>query len=119
MQWPTLDAGTLRHPIKIWGTEVAGDVSGTTLEPFLITAGPPAPPTMASIEPVKGTDVLRSGQETTQLFLTIKMWFQPGILPNMQVETESGSHYLIQSIENLSEMNVVLVLNCLGLGANQ
>ena len=120
MTWPTLDPGSLRHPIKIWQmSSLGGDVSGTTVDPFLVTAAPPAAPTMASIEPVRGTDVIRGGQTTTTLYLTIKMWFQPGITPDMQVETESGSRFLIQSIENLLEMNLVLVLNCEGLGANQ
>lgn len=118
--WPSLDPGTLRHPIQIWGESPSGDVSGTTTEPFLVTPAPPASPTMASIEPVRGTDVLRSGQVTTQLFLTIKMWFQPGITPDMQVENiETGNRYVIQSIENVKEMSIVLVLNCLGLGANE
>lgn len=117
--WPTLDPGTLRHPIKIWKmSSLGGDVSGTTVDPSLVTAAPPAAPTMASIEPVRGTDVIRSGQATTQIFLTVKMWFQPGITPDMQVETESGSRFLIQSIENLLEMNLILVLNCIALGSN-
>lgn len=112
--WPTLDAGKLRHPITIWQmSSVSGDASGTTVDPSVLTTA------VASIEPVRGTDVIRSGQTTTQLFVTVKMWFQPGILPDMQVQTEGGSRYLIQSIENVLEMSVVLVLNCIGLGANQ
>lgn len=73
---------------------------------------------MAAVVPVRGIDVIRGGQGTTQLFLTITMWWSPGILPNMRVVSDNGSKYVIQSIENILERNIVLVLNCLGLGPN-
>jgi len=47
------------------------------------------------------------------------MWYLPGIQPNMTVLSDNGSIYVIQSIENIRELNVVLILNCIGLGANQ
>ena len=111
--YPTVNPGDLRHPISIYqrGPAPVG-VAGAKVQRVLVTTA------MASIIPVRGTDVIKSGQATTQLFLTLKIWYQPGLAPNMEVDTEGGSTYLIQSIENPLEMNVLLVLNCLGLGAN-
>ena len=56
-------------------------------------------------------------RETTQLFLIISIWWQAGILANMQVQALNGL-YLIQSVENLLELDVVLKLNCLAIGKN-
>jgi len=51
--------------------------------------------------------------------VTITMFWQGGILPNMRIVADTGSVFVVQSIENLQELNVVLQLNCLGLGNNQ
>jgi hypothetical protein len=91
MKWPTLDSGEMRHQITILGQVPATDISGST--------------------------VIRSGQETTQLFLIISIWWQAGILANMQVQALNGL-YLIQSVENVLELDVVLKLNCLAIGKN-
>jgi head-tail adaptor len=111
MKWPTLDSGEMRHQITILGQVPSVDVSGGTvaMEP-LVTC-------YAKIEPVRGLDVIKSGQETTQLFLIISIWWQAGILANMQVQALNGL-YLIQSVENLLELDVVLKLNCVAIGKN-
>lgn len=101
----------------------------------ILSQGPTSPPTYdssgqvlsewsalttakAAIETVSGTDQIRGGQTTTQLLLVITMRFQAGILPNMRVQRTNGNTFIIQSIENILEMDHVLLLNCLGLGAN-
>ena len=111
MKWPTLDSGEMRHQITILGQVPSSDVSGSTvtMAPVLTC--------YAKIEPVRGIDVIRSGQETTQLFLIISIWWQAGILSNMQVQALNGL-YLIQSVENVLELDVVLKLNCLAIGKN-
>ena len=115
--WPSIDIGRMRHAITIqqMGTSSPPvyDASGPSLTASTFTTA------MAAIETVRGTDVIRSGQATTQLFLTVGMWYQPGILPNMTVLSDNGSRYVIQSVENILEMNVVLILNCLALGSNE
>jgi len=115
--WPSIDIGRMRHPITIFAqgpaNPVTYDAAGPLMSPTVFAKA------LAAIEAVRGTDVIKSGQDTTQLFLTVGMWFQPGILPNMQVQSDNGSTYVIQSVENVLEMNVVLLLNCLGLGLNQ
>ena len=111
MKWPTLDSGEMRHQITILGQAPSTDVSGSTV------AMVPLLTCYAKIELVRGIDVIKSGQETTQLFLIISIWWQAGILANMQVQALNGL-YLIQSIENVLELDVVLKLNCLAISKN-
>ena len=115
--WPTVDVGSMRHAITI-------QQQGPTSPPTYDSAGPHLVWTtfaaaMAAIETVRGTDVIKSGQDTTQLFLTATIWYQAGIQPNMRVVSDNGSVYVIQAVENILELNVVLVLKCLALGQNQ
>lgn len=112
--WPTIDVGALRHFVTILASspsqtfDAAGPVS--TYQPF--TTG------WAAIDAVRGLDVIRSGQTTAELYLEICMWFQPGITPAMRIQHSNGSIYIVQSIENVLEMDTVLVFNCVGLNAN-
>jgi hypothetical protein len=115
--WPVLDVGRCVHPITIWQ-------QAPSSPPAIGVAGPalewqPVATAMAAIEIVRGIDVIRGGQVTTQLYATVTFWWQPGILSNMHVTKEDGSTFIIQSVENVEERNVVLRLNCLGLGANE
>jgi SPP1 family predicted phage head-tail adaptor len=114
--WPSIDIGALRHAITILAL-------GPSSPPTYDEAGPqltwqPVASAMAAINPISGKDVIKGGQTTTQLNLAIAMWYQDGILPNMRVQSDNGSIYVIQSIENVMEMNVVLTLNCVGLASN-
>jgi hypothetical protein len=125
--WPQVDIGLMRHCIKIQqqgnGTRVGEfDIGGAIPSDWqdLFTG------VMAAIEVMRGTDVIRSGQTTTQLFITVVIWFipdpvnpyAPGVTSNMRVISDNGSAYVIQSVENVLELNVILVLNCLALGQN-
>lgn len=111
--WPKIDPGEMVHQVTILQQTQGTDLSGavTVWTPFLTT--------WAAIEPVRGTDVLKAGQDTTQLYLQIKIRWQTGIQPNMRVQKADGTQFIIQAIENVCERNVVLVLFCLGLGLNQ
>lgn len=115
--WPSIDVGRMRHAITIWqqgGTSPATyDAAGVAQQNTQVASA------MAAIDTIRGTDVIKGGQTGTELYLTIGMWYQAGILPNMTVVSDNGSKYVIQSVENIREMNVVLILNCLGLGANE
>jgi len=114
--WPSINIGALRHQITIQqllpSSPPVYNEQGETLswQPFTTA--------QAAIEPISGKDVIRGGQTTTQLFLTIAIWYQPGIAANMRVISDNGSVYIIQSIENVLEMNQVLTLNCLGINQN-
>jgi head-tail adaptor len=115
--WPALDIGRMRHQVTI-------QKLGPVAPPVYDEAGPQqqwlpiVTGAMAAIDTVRGSDVVKSGQETTQLYLTVGIWFQDGITPDMRVLSDNGAVYVVQSIENILEMNVVLILNCVGLGAN-
>jgi site-specific DNA recombinase len=101
-----------RHQIVILQQQRSSDASGSavTMVPFVSA--------YAKIVVVRGTDVIKAGQVTTQLFLTISIWYQAGILADMQVQAMNGL-YVIQSVENISELDVVLVLNCVALSQNE
>lgn len=109
--WPMIDPGAMVHKVTIFENVIIEDPSGTSTEwRALLT-------TWAQIDPVRGTEVLKAGSDTTQLYLTVKIYWQQNIKPTMRVDSLNGS-YLIQSIENLGERNIVLVLNCLALGTS-
>jgi len=105
-------SGSLRHPVTILQSQPVQDVSGTALAwvPFLEVR--------ASVTPMRGTDLVRSGQDTTLLYITVGMRYQGGITSAMRVQTATGT-YSIQAIENVQERNRRLNLFCLALGANQ
>jgi Phage head-tail joining protein len=114
---PMIDIGGLRHPITIQSREIKSppdyDTAGVAIASADFTRA------LAAIEAIRGTDTIRNGQDSTQLILAIGIWWQAGILANMLITTESGSVYQIQAVENVLEMNIVLVLTCIALGASQ
>jgi SPP1 family predicted phage head-tail adaptor len=110
--WPMLDPGKMVHRVVIMQQTTVSDISGTA------PAWVPFVTTWAQVDPVRGTEVLKAGQDTAQLFLTVKIRWQAGIATNMQVQALNGT-YLIQTVENPGERNVILVLNCIALGLNQ
>lgn len=123
--YPTIDLGKMRHSITIQyqtpASPPAFDAGGPVLQWSQFLPNPNASPPdviMAAIGPVSGKDVIKSGQTVTQLFVTVAMWYQPGILPNMRVVSDNGAVYIIQSIENALELNVAITLNCIAIGAN-
>ena len=115
--WPSIDIGSMRHPVTIQalgaGSPVTFDAAGavTTWQTFAQV--------MAAIDPVRGTDVIRGGQITTQLYLTVAIWFCPGILASMRIVTDTGSVYVIQSVEDVLELHQVMLLNCIAFNANE
>ena len=63
--------------------------------------------------------VIRGGQVTTQLYLTVAIWYQPGILPSMRIVTDTGAVYVIQSVEDVLELHQIMLLNCIAFNANE
>lgn len=108
--WPQIDPGKMVHQITILQSQVVQGLSGAETQwvPFVQT--------WAEIVPVRGIDVVRSGQDTTQLFLTVRIRWQTGIQAKMRVQSFNGN-YVIQAIENPGERNIILVLTCLALGS--
>lgn len=107
-----IDPGKMVHWVTILRQTTTTDISGTSIAWVEFVK------TWAQIEPVRGAQVLKAGLDTTQLFLTVGIRWQAGILPNMRVQSNNGT-YTIQSIENPGERNVILILNCIALNLNQ
>jgi SPP1 family predicted phage head-tail adaptor len=97
------------HQIRIQRQQASSDISGATTVwvDFLACRG--------AIDPVRGADVIKSGQDTTQLFSIVTIWWQAGILPNMRLVANGRTH-IIQSADDPGERHVILKLNCLALG---
>ena len=68
----------------------------------------------ARIEPMKGTDTIRSGQNITQLPVIVSMYYDARVQSRMQIQTLNGL-YVIQSIRNVLELNAVMELTCLAI----
>ena len=115
--WPILDIGRLNRSITIWKLGPSSPPAYDNAGPVL-TWQPIGPEVMASIETMRGTDVIRSGQTTAQIYLEITIWYQDGITSAMQI-TNGDNTYVIQSIENVNERDRVLRLNCVALGTNE
>ena len=114
MTWPSINPGELRHLVTINQQQATTDASGNEVTMVALYTAVPAKCVV-----VKGTDVLKAGQVTTNTYLTVTIWFQPGILASMQLQRKHDTvTYLIQSIDNVNEMDIVLVLNCLAIGKN-
>lgn len=108
MPWPTFDPGRMVHQIEIQKPAPGFDESGATIIwKTFITA-------YAAIEPIRGTDVVRGGQVTTQLYTTVTMVYQTGINASFRIRSFKGN-FVIQSVENPLERDVLLVLNCVEL----
>jgi SPP1 family predicted phage head-tail adaptor len=108
MIWPTLNPGDLRHRVTILAEAVTVNAAGTdTVLSPVITA-------WAKIEPMKGTDVVRSGQDITQLPVIVSMYYDARVQSKMQLQTINGL-YVIQAIRNVLELNAVMELTCLAI----
>ena len=115
--WPSIEIGRMRHPITV---QAFGSTSPPTFDDSgVASVWSTFVSAMAAMDPVRGTDVIRGGQTTSQVFIPVAMWFQAGIVGGMRVVTEYGNTYIIQSVDNVLEMNVVLILNCIALGPNE
>jgi len=65
----------------------------------------------------QGVDVIKGDEVVSQLPVSITIWFQQGIQPNMRVVDENGATYVIQSVEDVLMLGIVMVLTCVGIGA--
>ena len=112
MIWPTLNAGDLRNRVTVLAETVTTNAAGTdTVLAPVITA-------WAKIEPMKGTDVIRNGQNITELPVIVSMYYDARVQPKMQLQTLTGI-YAIQAVRNVLEMNAVMELTCLAIAGTE
>ena len=108
MTWPTLNSGELRHRVTVLAETVIASAAGTD------TALSPVISAWAKIEPMKGADVIRSGQNVTQLLVIVSMYYDTRVQPKMQLQALNG-RYAIQAVRNVLELNAVMELTCLAI----
>lgn len=111
--FPTLNPGDLRHWVIFLNQTITQGISGqnTTWQ-----AATPPQGAWAKIEAVRGAEIIRSGQNVTVLYLTVSMWYRPNVRASMHLQIPSGAELVINSIENVLEMNHILILNCQAIG---
>lgn len=113
---PVLDSGMLRHSITIEHDVVSSppviNEGGVVETPEDFTTA------MAGFETYNTGDHVREGQTTSELQAVVVLWYQPGILGGMRVVMPNGSKYVIQEVDNVLQMDIALVLTCLGLSNN-
>jgi head-tail adaptor len=69
----------------------------------------------AKVEPVRAMEVLRSGQDVSQTYITVTLRFHALIKASMRLRTQNGT-YIIQGVENVLNRDRVLKLMCLQVG---
>ena len=106
MIWPTLNSGDLRHRVTVLVETATTNAAGTD------TVLSPVISSWAKIEPTKGTDVIRSGQDITQVPVMVSMYYDARVQPKMQLQALNG-RYAIQAVRNVLELNAVMELTCL------
>lgn len=112
---PTIDPGEFRHQVTLLVPTMVTDASGS-VQTF--AAGNPPVTAWAKIDYVRGTELLKAGQDVTQTFIKVTSWYRNEFQATGRLQLPSGSQFLIQNVENVKEMNTFMVLTCLGLGAN-
>jgi hypothetical protein len=121
---PVLDIGACRHQLNFYQQVVASpatyDAAGVTSgwTPFAAGQGVMAALGGQVAGNRKGVDVIKGDQTASETYVTAAMWFVPGITPSMRFKDENGTTYIVQSMEDVLVMQVVLVLTCLVIGAN-
>jgi SPP1 family predicted phage head-tail adaptor len=112
MTWPTLDPGELRHRVTVLKEAAIETAAGTDTALETVVSA------WAKIEPMKGTDVIRSGQEITQIPVIVTMYFDSRVQANMQLQAPNGL-YAIRAVRNVMELNAVMELTCVALAGSE
>jgi SPP1 family predicted phage head-tail adaptor len=109
------DPGSFRHLVTFLKQMPVSDASGTSVQWF-----PSSPPetAWAKIETLRATDVIKSGQTVSQVYLTVTMWYRAGVESKDRIFGPNGKQYVVQAVENVLERNVYLVLTCVALAGN-
>lgn len=112
-QWPTINPGEFRHQINLLVQVVGSDESGTN-----VTYSPPsqAVNTWVKIDYVRGDELIKSGQDVTQVVIKCTGWYRSEFTAQSRIQLPSGQQFIIQYIENVREQNMYMVLTCIGIG---
>lgn|ERR1017187_2515514 len=113
--WPEIDPGTFRHRITLLQQVLGTDTSGveTTYKPVS-----PSVTAWVSFNYMRGTDVIKSGQDVSQVYITLIGWWRTQFTANSRIQTDDGDQFIVQAVENIKRMNTYMVLTCIGFGNN-
>jgi head-tail adaptor len=114
---PWIDPAKLRVPITFLEETTTQDASGSAVAWL---AGNPPDVTRAEIVPVRGLDVLKAGQDVSQvqIIATIR-YAAPGRNAQNRFQDLRGNIYVIKAVEDVLPGRLVYqVLTCLLIGAN-
>lgn len=112
--WPVADPSEFIHQIVWLEQQTVNDESGVSV---VYAASSPPSTTWCKIEWMRGEDVIKSGQDTSQLYGTVTIHYRPGIVANRRIQAPGGGVYIIRSVENVRLMNMFYRINIVALGA--
>lgn len=118
--FPTIKIGAMRHLITIEQAVISGtyDHSGVAQTGRTTVATCMAAIGTSGVK--RPDDVVRGGQTGSQLFVEVVTFYNncPTLEPDMYVVSDNGSTYIVQTVENVDELNVVWIMRCIALGQN-
>jgi SPP1 family predicted phage head-tail adaptor len=111
--WTVIDPGEFRHRITLLQATAGSDASGST-----VTYIPDNVQAWAKIKYLRGIEAIKAGLDVTQTYLEVTMWYRPEFTADQHIQGPNGNEYIVQSVENVNEINQYTRLTCLGLGTN-
>jgi len=114
--WPSLDPGSLRHSVTLL-QQVS--VMGTSGMQAKYQAGDAPIRCRVAIEYIRGDEMIKEGQDVSRSYLKITGWYRQEFVAGLRIQTGFGKQYIIQYAENVRQMNIVMVLTCIAIGANE
>lgn len=114
--FPSIDPGEFRHQFTLLEQKSGMGTAGVTIE---YVPGKPPITAFGKQDFIRGTELIKSGQDVSQVYLKLTMWYRAEFSPNKRIQAPSGAKYIIQAVENVRGMNTYAVLTCLGVGENQ
>jgi head-tail adaptor len=113
---PGIDPGQFRHLVTLLEESTSGsDASGA---PVSWAVGDPPLTAYMKIESLKADEIIKAGLDVSQVDLKLTGWYRPQFTAQSRIQAPSGNVYIVQAVQNVLEMNIFMVLLCLGVGAN-
>lgn len=113
--WPVTDISEFVHLITWLDQQTVNDESGVSV---VYAASSPPDTSWCKIEWMRGEDVIKAGQDTSQLYGTVTMNYRQGLVANRRIQAPGGGIYIIRSVENVQNRNMFHRINIVALGAS-
>jgi SPP1 family predicted phage head-tail adaptor len=112
---PVMDPGRLRHLITFLNPVTS--IANAGAEVDWVASSPPET-ARAEIAPFRGIDVIKAGQDISQVMIMITLRYRSDVLANRRIQAPNGSQYVIRAVQNVLERNRWMELTCMALGSN-